>query len=668
MEAEVSERWFAEELTESFRAYAATVVRSRAVPDVRDGLKPVQRRILWGMWHRGLRPGSAPQKSAKIVGEVMGTYHPHGDLAIYESLCRLAQPHAIRVPLVEGHGNFGGPGHGPAAARYTECRPAEVSRFLLADLDRPVVRMLPNYDGTAQEPEVLPVRFPQLLVNGAQGIAVGLTTGILPHHPGSVCRAALALLEDPGMSDQDVVDVLGPPDLPGGGVWYDPEGAWRRVALEGHGTLTLRGEVRVAERGTDRTLLTISSLPPPGDPATVLERLQKAGDRIPGLRGLRDLSDREHPLLLAVDVRPDVPVRDVMAAMFRHGGLESQVTVSQVVVTEEKRVVRLGAPELLRRFLTFRFGVVERQAAHRVQELQAMVDRLRDEEVVFREFPKIAQRLHRAGNLQDARKVLQREVGLTDSQFRLLGELRVGTFHRAHGKEVAARRRRLEWELREERTVLQSERRLKERIAGELRELLDWFGEDRRRTTVDTGTLETESAVGFTIHRDGLVTPDPDGDGWTVRSEAILHTNRDTWKRLSVSGGVRRLPVEVRWASEVDRDQWIVVLRPGNTWFRFDPQEVPVQGWSAGGVKAGPVLAVGVGRPGDLVLLTGEQGTLVTRLEDVPRRSRTGKGVLVPARLRKSEALALRVGPAGKFRVGRKPVTEPGWYTGTVRG
>src|SRR6218665_712101 len=294
-----------EEMQASFLEYAYSVIYSRALPDARDGLKPVQRRILFQMADMGLRPDRGHLQSARVVGEVMGKLHPHGDSAIYDALVRLAQPFALRVPLVDGHGNFGSLDDGPAAARYTEARLAAAALALTENLDEDVVDFVPNYDGQFQQPAVLPAAFPNLLVNGASGIAVGMATNMAPHNLIEVVAAATHLLENPDATTEDLMEFVPGPDFPAGGVIMGLDGV-KDAYANGRGALKLRGKVSVEQIGPRRTGIIVSELPYMVGPERLIEKIRDAvqSKKLQGNSDVTDLTDRNHGLRVSMAITP----------------------------------------------------------------------------------------------------------------------------------------------------------------------------------------------------------------------------------------------------------------------------------------------------------------------------------------------------------------------------
>ncbi|HEV7812669.1 MAG TPA: DNA gyrase subunit A, partial [Leifsonia sp.] len=325
----------ADEMQGSFLEYAYSVIYSRALPDARDGLKPVQRRILYQMTEMGLRPERGHVKSARVTGEVMGKLHPHGDSSIYDAMVRLTQSFIMRVPLIDGHGNFGSLDDGPAAARYTEARLAPAAMAMTADLDEDVVDFIPNYDNQLTQPEVLPAAFPNLLVNGASGIAVGMATNMAPHNLIEVVGAARHLLENPGASLDDLMSFVPGPDLPTGGTIIGLSGV--RDAYEtGRGSFKTRARVSIESITARKTGLVVTELPYMVGAEKVIEKIKDgvASKKLSGISDVTDLTDRRHGLRLVIGIKTGFNPEAVLEQLYRYTPLEDQFNINAVALVD----------------------------------------------------------------------------------------------------------------------------------------------------------------------------------------------------------------------------------------------------------------------------------------------------------------------------------------------
>src|SRR5690349_2414652 len=367
------------EMQGSFLEYAYSVIYSRALPDARDGLKPVQRRILYQMADMGLRPDRGHVKSARVVGEVMGKLHPHGDSAIYDALVRLAQDWALRVPLVDGHGNFGSLDDGPAAPRYTEARLAPPALALTENLDEDVVDFIPNYDGQFQQPEVLPAAFPNLLVNGTTGIAVGMATNMAPHNLIEVVGAAIHLLDNPEASVEELMEFVPGPDLPSGGIIVGLDGI-KDAYAKGRGSFRTRAKVSVESLGPRRTGIIVTELPYLVGPERIIEKIKDAvtAKKLQGISDVTDLTDRHHGLRLVIGIKTGFDAQAVLDHLYRLTPLEDSFSINNVALVEGQPQT-LGLRELLRVYLDHRISVVTRRSRYRLarrQERLHLVDGL----------------------------------------------------------------------------------------------------------------------------------------------------------------------------------------------------------------------------------------------------------------------------------------------------
>ena len=351
-----------EEMQRSYLDYAMSVIVSRALPDARDGLKPVHRRILYSMIESGYTPDKPYRKSARISGDVMGKYHPHGDSSIYDAMVRLAQSFSIRLPLIDGQGNFGSiDGDPPAAQRYTEARLSKAAMFLVADIDRDTVDFQPNYDDSEQEPVVLPAQFPNLLVNGAAGIAVGMATNIPPHNPGEIIDATLALIADPEISLDRLMQIVPGPDFPTGALILGRSGI--RAAFEtGRGTMTLRARTEFEEIRGNRQAIIVSEIPYQVNKSTLLERIAELvrAKQIEGISDLRDESDRSG-MRIVIELKRDATAEVVLNQLHRFTQLQIGFSANMLALDHGKPRL-LGLREALLAFIAFREEVILRRS------------------------------------------------------------------------------------------------------------------------------------------------------------------------------------------------------------------------------------------------------------------------------------------------------------------
>jgi DNA gyrase subunit A len=354
----------------SYLDYAMSVIVSRALPDVRDGLKPVQRRVLWAMWDGGARAGSPYRKSARIVGDVIGKYHPHGDQPVYDALVRLAQDFSMRYPLVDGQGNFGSvDGDPPAAYRYTEARMAAIAEELLADIDQDTVDFQPNYDGSTEEPMPLPGRIPNLLLNGSSGIAVGMATNIPPHNLGELCDAIALLVDQPDATLDDILTIVQGPDFPTHGIALVGKNREQiRLAYgEGHGRVTMHARTKVEESSRGRTALVVTELPYQVNKAQLIEKMAELvrDGKIAGIADIRDESDR-HGMRIVIDLKREGAVSQIKNLLYKHTAMRSTFSVNMMAIVDGQPR-RLGLKRALELYIAHRHEVIRRRTEHQLK-------------------------------------------------------------------------------------------------------------------------------------------------------------------------------------------------------------------------------------------------------------------------------------------------------------
>ena len=351
-----------DEMRASYLEYSYSVIYSRALPDARDGLKPVQRRILYTMDQMGLRPDRGHVKSARVVGEVMGRLHPHGDSAIYDALVRLAQPWSMRVPMVDGHGNFGSPDDSPAAMRYTECRMAPAAVAMTAGIDEDTVDFRPNYDGRELEPSVLPSAIPSLVVNGSTGIAVGMATNMAPHNLVEVVQALRHLIKHPATTVDDLMRFIPGPDLPTGGKIVGLDGI-REAYETGRGIFRMRATARIETVGRRKGIV-VTELPYGVGAEKIIERIKTLvqGKKLQGVSDIKDLTDRENGMRLVIEVKNGFVPEALLEQLYRHTPMEDSFGINNVALVDGQPRT-LGLKELLRVFLDHRFDVIRRRSA-----------------------------------------------------------------------------------------------------------------------------------------------------------------------------------------------------------------------------------------------------------------------------------------------------------------
>ena len=469
-----------DEMEGSFLEYAYSVIYQRALPDARDGLKPVQRRIIYQMAQMGLNPEKGHVKSARVVGDVMGKLHPHGDSAIYDALVRLAQPFSMRIPLVDGHGNFGSLDDGPAAARYTEARLRPEAMALVSDLDEDVVDFVPNYDNQLTQPSVLPAAFPSLLVNGASGIAVGMATNMAPHNLVEVINAACHLIENPEATLEEIMKFVPGPDLPTGGTIIGSEGILDAYAT-GRGSFKTRATVSIEQVGPRKTGLVVTELPYLVGPERVIDKIKDAvtSKKLVGISDVTDLTDRHHGLRLVVGIKSGFDTEAVLSELYRLTPLEENFSINSVALVEGQPQT-LGLVDLLRVYLDHRISVVTRRSAYRLTQRTNRLHLVEGLLVAIVDIDEVIQVIRASDDTAAAKVKLQEVFDLSDLQTEYILELRLRRLTKFSRIELESERDSLMAEIDALTTLLGDEALVRHTVSVELQEVATNFGTPRR--------------------------------------------------------------------------------------------------------------------------------------------------------------------------------------------
>ncbi|AWE42513.1 DNA topoisomerase IV subunit A [Actinobaculum sp. 313] len=478
------------EMRTSFLEYSYSVIYSRALPDARDGFKPVQRRILFQMDQMGLRPDRGHVKSSRVVGDVMGRLHPHGDVAIYDAMVRLAQPFTMRLPLVDGHGNFGSLDDGPAAPRYTEVRLAPAALAMTASLDEDVVDMVPNYDNTLMQPEVLPAAIPNLLVNGSSGIAVGMATNMPPHNLVEVVNGARHLLTHPEASLEDLMRFIPGPDLPEGGKIVGLDGV-REAYATGRGIFRTRATARIENITARRKGIVFTELPYLVGPEKVIDRLKDAisAKKVQGVSGVQNLTDRHHGMRLVVELKSGFNPDVVLGQLYRHTPLEDSFGINNVALVDGQPRL-LGLKELLRVFLDHRISVTRRRSSFRLNKAQHDLHLVDGLLIAVLNIDEVIAVIRSSDDTASARTRLMQVFDLSEQQAEYILELRLRRLTKYSQIELEQRREELLAQIAELEEILGSEERLRDVVSGELADVAREYGTPRR-----TVLLESDGAT-----------------------------------------------------------------------------------------------------------------------------------------------------------------------------
>ena len=503
----IQEREITQELQESYLDYAMSVIVARALPDVRDGLKPVHRRILWAMWDGGYSADAKTKKSANIVGEVMGKYHPHGDIAIYDTLVRMAQDFSMRYPLIQGQGNFGSiDGDSAAAMRYTEAKLSKIAEELLLDIDKETVDWTPNYDAMREEPRVLPAKLPNLLLNGSEGIAVGMTTKIPPHHLGEIVDATVHLLEHPKASADELVEFVKGPDFPTGGIIYDKR-AITEVYATGKGPITMRAVAEIvprkkegkepaspstsgASRGGQFDIV-ITEIPYQVNKAELIMTIAElvTEKKIEGIRDIRDESDKH--VRIVIELKSDVPPQKVLNQLYNRTDLQRDFHVNMLALEDggiQPRVMSLK--DMLGAHIAHRREVVKRRAEFDLKKARERAHILEGLMKALAVIDKVIATIKKSADKEDAHKNLVAHFKLSAIQASAILEMRLQTL-------AALERQKIEDELKEKKKLIEelellvkSSAKITALIKKEYLELKEKYGGERRTKVVATGLTE----------------------------------------------------------------------------------------------------------------------------------------------------------------------------------
>ena len=482
------------EMESSFLEYAYSVIYSRALPDARDGLKPVQRRILYMMAEMGLRPEKGHVKSQRVVGEVMGKLHPHGDTAIYDALVRMAQGFNMRLPLVDGHGNFGSLDNGPAAARYTEARLAKAALLMTDSLDEDVVDMVPNYDNQLTQPEVLPAQYPNLLVNGASGIAVGMATNMAPHNLVETIAAARHLIENPEADLEELMRFVPGPDLPTGGRIVGLDGI-RDAYRTGRGSFKMRATTRIENVTSRRKGIVVTELPYQVGPERLAEKLRDAvqAKKVTGITDYQDLTDRHHGLRLVLTVKSGFEPEAVLEQLYRFTPLEESFGINNVALVDGQPRT-MGLKQLLEVFVAHRLAVVRRRTEHRLGKRRARLHLVEGLLLAILDIDEVIQIVRQSDDAETARTRLMQVFDLTQVQAEYILELRLRRLTKFSQIDLEAERDELRAEIEHLEEILRSEDVLRRLVSDELAAVAAEHGDARRTVLLESASAPAAKA------------------------------------------------------------------------------------------------------------------------------------------------------------------------------
>jgi DNA gyrase subunit A len=477
--SEIKERDIGSEMKESFMDYAMSIIASRALPDVRDGLKPVHRRILFAMSELGMSPDKPHKKSARIVGEVIGKYHPHGDSAVYETMVRMAQDFSMRYMLVDGHGNFGSiDGDAAAAMRYTEARLSKIAMELLRDLNKETVDFQPNYDGEENEPVVLPSRFPNLLVNGVSGIAVGMATNIPPHNLGEVIDGIQHMIEFPDATSMDLMTFIKGPDFPTGGYIIGREGI-RSAYNTGRGSVTMRAKVNIEDHNGKARII-VYELPYQVNKARLVQNIAELvrEKRIDGITDLRDESDR-NGMRMVIELRRDVNPNVVLNNLYKHTAMQSNFGINMLALVNNQPQI-LGLKETLYHYLEHQKSVIRRRTEYELRKAEARAHILEGLRIALDHLDRVIALIRGSRTTDEARSGLMEQFGLSVEQAQAILDMRLQRLTGLEREKIEEEYQELMKKINEYKAILADEQLILAIISEELKEIRDKYADERR--------------------------------------------------------------------------------------------------------------------------------------------------------------------------------------------
>ncbi len=509
----IEPREITKELKESYLDYAMSVIVSRALPDVRDGLKPVHRRVLWTMWETGLTHLAKYRKSANVVGATMGNYHPHGDTAIYDTLVRMAQDFSLRYPLVQGQGNFGSvDGDGSAAMRYTESRLSRIAEELLFDIEKETVNWQPNYDATRKEPKVLPAKLPNLLLNGSVGIAVGMTTNIPPHNLGEVVDAILYLADNAQATNDDLSKFIKGPDFPTGGVIFD-ENAIKACYASGRGGITTRAKAEIQEKASGRSSgrsggldIIITEIPYQVNKSELIKQIAQLHQdkKVEGIRDIRDESDREG-MRIVIELKNDAPPQKVLNQLYEHSDLQKDFHLNMIALVNGIEPQLLSVRDILAEYLKYRKDVIRNRTQFDLRKAEERAHILKGLSIALGSIDRVIATIKKSKDKEDAHKNLVKGFKLSDIQATAILEMRLQTLAALEREKIEAELKEKLALIKELELILKSPAKILRVIKEELAELKEKYG-DLRRTKVVPTPLKAFSNEDLIPNEDAMIT------------------------------------------------------------------------------------------------------------------------------------------------------------------
>jgi DNA gyrase subunit A len=508
---QVKPREIVDEMRDSYIDYAMSVIVSRALPDVRDGLKPVHRRILYAMYEMGLTSGAKYRKSATTVGEVLGKFHPHGDIPVYDALTRMAQDFSLRYPLVDGQGNFGSiDGDPPAAMRYTECRLSKIGEEMLKDIDKNTVDFNDNYDGTRKEPKVLPSPVPQLLLNGSLGIAVGMATNIPPHNLSEVCDAIVYFIDHPKADTEELFKFIKGPDFPTGGIIYDQKSIIQAYS-QGKGPILTRGKAEIVENDKGKSQIIITEIPYQVQKSTLIEQFANlvTEKKVEGIKDIRDESDKDG-MRIVIELSRDAYPQKVLNRLYKFTDLQKTYHLNMLALVDGIQPRLLNLPELLSYFIEHRKEVVFRRTKYELDKAKEREHILEGLHKCLANIDEVIRIIRNSENRESAKNNLMKRFRLTEIQANAILDTKLAALAKLERKKIEDELKQIRAKIKELTAILKSPEKIKEVVKKEILELKERFG-DERKTKVHVQKVGEISEEDLIPLEDAIVTLTKDG-------------------------------------------------------------------------------------------------------------------------------------------------------------
>ncbi|MEW6424694.1 MAG: DNA gyrase subunit A [Bacillota bacterium] len=606
-----------EEMKHSYLDYAMSVIVGRALPDVRDGLKPVHRRIVYGMHELGMTPDKPHRKSANIVGYVLQKFHPHGDVAVYDALVRLAQDFSCRYPLIDGHGNFGSlDGDAPAAMRYTEARMARITLFMLSDIEKNTVDFLPNYDGTTEEPVVLPSRLPNLLINGSSGIAVGMATNIPPHNLGEVVDGVVTLIDNPEATVDDLLRVIKGPDFPTGGVIVGGAGL-REVYQKGRGVIKMRARATFEKMGGGKVAVIINEIPYMVNKARLVEKIAELvkEKKIDGITDLRDESDR-HGVRVVIEVRRDVNPQVVLNQLYKHTQVQETFGAIMLALVKGKPEV-LNLRELLLHYLEHQKEVVTRRTQFDLEKARERLHIVEGLRIALDHIDEVINMIRSSRTVEIARKALMTQFELSQKQADAILDMRLQRLTGLEREKVDQEHRELREKIKYLSDLLADEGKIYGVIKKEILEIKEKFADPRRTVIVyEDEVIEKEDLI---VEEDVVITVTDQGYIKRIPLETYRRQKRGG---RGVTGMATKAEDYVRHLFVTTTHNYLLFFTNKGKVYRLKVHEIPEAGRQAKGTaivnllpvtgeeKITAIISVPAYRPGLYLLMATRRGVV----------------------------------------------------------